>query len=171
MKKTFLLMILAVITVMSPSPAKAQNEVQGQRPKLTEEEIVAKRTDKMVQTLMLDDATAAKFRTVYSQYLKDKMACRDVKEKGPKGEKPNVSTMTDAQIEDMIQNQFTQSRKMLEVRENYYTKFRKILSPRQILQIYKSEKSDRNRMKNEFQKRNRQRNNRNDVPDTRVNFN
>jgi hypothetical protein len=120
---------------------------------------------------MLDDATAAKFRTVYSQYLKDKMACRDVKEKGPKGEKPDVSTMTDAQIEDMIQNQFTQSRKMLEVRENYYTKFRKILSPRQILQIYKSEKSDRNRMKNEFQKRNRQRNNRNDVPDTRVNFN
>lgn len=33
-------------------------------------------TGKMVQTLMLDDATSAKFIPVYSQYLKEKMDCR-----------------------------------------------------------------------------------------------
>lgn len=61
--------------------------------------------------------------------------------------------MTDDQIATMLRNQFTQSRKMLDVREKYYNEFSKILSQKQILKIYQQEKMNANKFKKEFDRR------------------
>ena len=60
---------------------------------------------------------------------------------------------TDAEIEKEIKDQFAQSRKILDVREKYYNEFRKILSPKQIMKIYQTEKRNANKFRKEFDRR------------------
>ena len=161
MKKYLLFMMIAAIMIGSPSKTIAQN-VPVKKQHLTEEQIIEKRTNQMIQILMLDDATTAKFAPVFSQYLKEKMDCRKMAltERFKKNKEADVKT--DADIDAMIQNQFTQSHKMLDIREKYYAKLRKVLSPKQILKIYQTEKQDQKKMIREmFKRRMQQRNKQN----------
>ena len=61
---------------------------------------------------------------------------------------------TDAEVDAIIKEQFAQSRKVLEINENYYAKFRNILSPKQVLKIYQSERDLQSKMRMEKQNRN-----------------
>jgi hypothetical protein len=63
---------------------------------------------------------------------------------------PEYETLVDI---EPIQNQFAQSHKMLDIREKYYAKFHKFLSPKQILKIYQTEKQDQKKMVREMFKR------------------
>lgn len=145
-------MIMAALMMLGGSiTVNAQNMQNGkERKHLTEEQVIQLRTDKMVQTLMLDDATSAKFIPLYSQYLKEKMACRGMKSKHMG---KDIDTKTDAEVDQMIQDNFAQSRKILDIREKYYAKFHKILTPKQIMKIYQVEKNDVGKMKKEMMKR------------------
>ena len=53
----------------------------------------------------------------------------------------------------MIKGRFTQSRKMLELREKYYDVFRKFLSPKQIQKVYDMEMKDSQRFHQEMNRR------------------
>ena len=66
---------------------------------------------------------------------------------------PNGLGTSAAEIEKQIKDQFAQSRKILVVREKYYNEFRKILSPKQIMKIYQTEKSNANKFRKEFDRR------------------
>lgn len=156
--KKFLLSVLAIFLMGSTLTMNAQNEQQTkakkQRP--STEQIQQRQCEQMVRVLMLDDATADKFKPVYSQYLKDLMDCRSMRH-GKKGQNIDnnavKTTPTDAEIEANIKDQFAQSRKMLDIRESYYGKFRKLLSPKQIQKIYQTEKNNANKFRNEWDKR------------------
>lgn len=163
MKKYLFLMMIAAIMIGSSSKAIAQN-APVKKQHITEEQIIEKRTNQMIQILMLDDATTAKFAPVYSQYLKEKMDCRKMAltERSRINKEANMNMKTDADVDAMIQNQFAQSHKMLDIREKYYAKFHKILSPKQILKIYQTEKQDQKKMAKEvFKRRMQQRNKQN----------
>ena len=58
--------------------------------------------------------------------------------------------LTDAEVEQQIKGRFAQSRKILDVREKYYDEFRKILSPKQIMKIYRTEQNNAHKLKKEF---------------------
>lgn len=65
-----------------------------------------------------------------------------------KGMKPQPKpVLTDAEVEQQIKGRFAQSRKILDVREKYYDEFRKILSPKQIMKIYRTEQNNANKLK------------------------
>ena len=122
-------------------------------------------TKQIVNTLMLDDATAAKFTPVYEKYLKELRECRMMNFKprarkdADQGTEANTAketpkpVMTDAEIAKMLKDQFAQSRKMLDIREKYYNEFSKILSQKQIMKIYQQEKSNMNKFRKEFDRR------------------
>ena len=164
MKTKFSYVILAVLLMGSQMTLSAQNtdnKEKKQRP--TQQQMMQMQVDQMVKTLMLDDATAAKFTPVYEKYLKDLRECRMMNHKprtakaitqstdaNAKKERPS---MTDDEIATMLRNQFTQSRKMLDVREKYYNEFSKILSQKQILKIYQQEKMNANKFRKEFDRR------------------
>lgn len=163
MKIKFIYVILAVLLMGSQMTLSAQNtdnKEKKQRP--TPQQMVQMQTNQMVKILMLDDATAAKFTPVYEKYLKELRECREMNHKSrtakakqgtdanAKQERPS---MTDDEIATMLRNQFTQSRKMLDVREKYYNEFSKILSQKQILKIYQQEKMNANKFKKEFDRR------------------
>ena len=94
MKKYLFMVMVAVMMLSGSITVNAQVAQNGkERTHLTEDQMIQKRTEKMVQTLMLDDATSAKFIPVYSQYLKEKMDCRVIK---PKHMGMDVNAKTDA---------------------------------------------------------------------------
>ncbi len=136
---------------------------------MNREKMKEMQVNQVINTLMLDDATAAKFKTVYENYLKELADARTIgmkkkadqpKEKAKEGESKDKTVvgkprepMTDAQIEEGIKNRFAQSRKMLDVREKYYTEFKKYLTPKQILKVYQLEKNNGQKIQKEFRKR------------------
>jgi hypothetical protein len=153
MKKYFCMMVAVLLIGGSLTMNAQQVQNDNVRKPLTEEQMIEKRTDRMAQMLMLDDATAAKFAPVYSQYLKEKMDCRKMKTKHFANGGNAMNTKTDAEVDEMIQANFAQSQKMLDIREKYYAKLHKILTPKQIMRIYQVEKSDVGKMKKEIQRR------------------
>ncbi|MDR0891272.1 MAG: hypothetical protein LBN24_01485 [Mediterranea sp.] len=151
---------------LSAQEQKKENAPKHQRP--TQEQIAQMQTNQMVRTLMLDDATTAKFTPLYQAYLKElrdaRMAGRKQwmeqrkagKDQGTdataRKQQPKAG-MTDAQIAAMIKNRFAQSRKLLDIREKYYADFSKMLSQKQILKMYELEKNNVGKMRREFDRR------------------
>lgn len=163
MKTKFFLAALTALLLSTQLTLTAQNHPNHSRP--AKHNYRAMQCNQIIQALMLDDATAAKFKPVYEQYMADMRATRgksaahkkEVKAPGeaaqPKA-KPTPKPMpTDSEVEQAIKDRFAQSRKMLDVREKYYHEFRKILSPKQIMRIYQIEKKNVNHAKKELKKR------------------
>lgn len=167
MKMKFMYVLLAALLMGSQMTLSAQNkETKEKKQRPTQEQMLQMQTNQMVKTLMLDDATAAKFTPVYESYLKELRECRMMnrkpraeKDKAQQGTEANAKTkapkpaMTDAEIATMLKNQFAQSRKMLDIREKYYNEFSKILSQKQIMKIYQQEKMNMNKFRKEFDRR------------------
>ena len=162
MKTKFIYVVLMALFLGSQMTLSAQNKENKERKQHpTPEQMMQMQTNQMVRALMLDDATAAKFTPIYEKYLKELRECRMMTHKArtekTKGQgtdaKKERPSMTDDEIATMLRNQFTQSRKMLDIREKYYNEFSKILSQKQILKIYQQEKSNMNKFRKEFDRR------------------
>ena len=92
----------------------------------------------------LNEEQAQQFGTLYKAYNKQMRAIHDQyrHERTAEG-----TTLTDEQIEQRILDNFAQSRAILDVREQYYQEFRKILTASQINQIFEDEKARRAQMR------------------------
>ena len=144
MKTKIILMLLAVFTVTGNLSAQSQ----GKKQRPDRAKIEAMQCNQVVQALMLDDATAAKFTPVYKQYLAEMRAIR-----GTNLHKSKMNSPTDADVENAIKNRFAQSHKMLDIREKYYDEFRKVLSSKQIMRMYNVEKGNARKYQKEWNKR------------------
>ncbi|MDD3037392.1 hypothetical protein [Bacteroides sp.] len=163
MMKKFMYVVIATLLIGSQITLSAQNKdnkEKKQRP--TPEQMMQMQTNQIIKSLMLDDATAAKFTPIYQNYVKELRECRMMNYKsrvkkdaaqGAEADKTPKQAMTDADIAKMLKDQFAQSRKMLDIREKYYKEFSKILSQKQILRIYQQEKSNANKFRKEFDRR------------------
>ena len=151
MKTKFFALLVGVLLMAGGLCVQAQssmnNEAPDNKPRWTEEEWMQRRAERMAFSLMLDDQTEAKFITLYTQYLKDLMACRDqYREEAPKGkEVRKPRELTDADIEKRIEDRFAQQRQLLDIREGYYKDFKKMLTPKQLQKIFDSVHWDVNR--------------------------
>lgn len=155
--KKFLFLVMAILLMAGNQNAMmAQNATGKNKPRISKEEMIQRRTHQMVGTLMLDDQATTKFIPVYSQYLQERMDCMKMTlQRGEKGKA--LADMTDADAQTIIKNRFAQAHKLLDVQEKYYKEFRKILSDKQILKLYQQEKMMGNKMKKEMNERNKQR--------------
>ena len=92
----------------------------------------------------LDEAQAQQFGALYKEYSKKMRAIHDLYQQ------PSPAagvTLTDEQVEKRILDNFAQSRAILDVREQYYKEFRKLLTPTQINRIFEDEKARREQMR------------------------
>ena len=147
--KKYLIFMFVLLFWNSQDMMRAQNTEQQNRKQANEEKIRQHQSNQMVHALSLDDATAAKFAPLYTQYLKEMMDCHNMKKNkdNQKISKKQKQELTDSEIETRIRNQFEVSKKMLDIRESYYDKFRKILTPKQILKIYQTERHNADKFK------------------------
>ena len=128
MKKNRLLLIVATIALTCGSLV-AQNTKEGKR--LTEEQRIEKRVQRMQERLCLDDETSAKFAPLYKAYIQEMKACH-------KAPDPNIKkeSRTDEQIKERMKGHFEMRQKMLDTQEKYFNEFQKILNARQLEKIF-----------------------------------
>lgn len=101
------------------------------------------------ERLKLSEDSAKAFETVYVDYKKDVFATMDACSK-PSDKKGNL---TEEQIDEQNKARLAHSRKMLDIREEYYTKFKSVLKPSQIDRMYKIEKRIIERKRTEISSR------------------
>ena len=149
MKTKKFFMVLVALFMGSQMAIFAQGKKEGKtdRKQFGQEQMQKMQCNQLINALALDDAETAKFKPVYTKYMEEMRAVRNMNPRAPR------STLTDAEVEQVIKARFAQSRKMLDIREKYYNEFRKILSPKQIAKIYQTEKSNANKFRKEFDRR------------------
>ena len=143
--KKFILTLAAVL-VMGTLGMNAQEEQKNDQPKNqkqrpTEEEMLRMQGNRVANELMLDDITTSKFIPLYKNYLKELKGCYKINREDKKNvqqDKARRREMTDADVEKMITDYFNNSRKILDIKENYFKKFREFLSAKQIQKMYMS---------------------------------
>ncbi len=144
--RILLLLSMAFFFVGSLSAQETKGKTPEQRPQRPDfKEFQLKQ---VLNALMLDDKTAAKFTPVYKDYQKEMEECRI-----PPMKRPRNVEMTDDEIAKEIEQQFAQGRKVIDVKEKYYKKFKKILTMKQIRKIYRLERFNMRRVGREMDKR------------------
>lgn len=123
--------ILALTTVCSGN-IWSQNRPKAPRKDISPEQRIEMRVERMQRHLMLDDKTAAQFAPLYKEYLQALEECTP--------QKPEIKPveMDDKQIEEQLNAQFDRQQKLLDTRKEYYKKFKKILTMRQVQMVIKS---------------------------------
>lgn len=135
--KWYLMLIVACMAGTQVMNAQHQNGRRNPGNKrMTMEQIVSMQCNRIIQTLGLDDKTAAKFTDVYKDYMKEMDEARKMGMPKKTKEGKDFQVPTDDEVEKMMKDRFAQSRKILDIREKYYDKFRRFLSPKQVQKIY-----------------------------------
>ena len=138
MKRMVFIMMALMLTLGTVSAQ--QPNAKGQNGK----ERIEQQVRQYTAAFSLNDAQAQQFATLYKAYNKQMRAIHDQY----RHERPAAgTTLTDEQIEQRILDNFAQSRAILDVREQYYKEFRKILTPTQINRIFEDEKARRAQMR------------------------
>jgi len=138
MKRMVFVMMALMLTFGMVSAQ--QPNVKGQNGK----ERIEQQVRQYTTAFSLNEAQAQQFSALYKEYSKKLHAIHVLY----RHERPaEGTTLSDEQVEKRILDNFAQSRAILDVREQYYKEFRKILTPTQINQIFEDEKARRAQMK------------------------
>ena len=145
MKKVFRILLTTVMMVAFSVAVSAQ-ETNTQKPskkqRMSREQMAEMQAKHISRQLALDDATSQKFIETFCAYQKEVWALRPQN----KGQHKNRAEMTDAEAEKAIKDQFDHSQKVLSLRQEYYNKYSKFLSAKQIQRLYELEKQSMNRL-------------------------
>lgn len=106
--------------------------------------------NQIIKVLQLDSAKSESFREIYMDYNEAIKALRPAANRSV--ERPNEAP-TEEQIEESTLSSFDMSIKTMEIKREYYMKFREILTPSQINTMYRTERNIRDRAIEELQQR------------------
>ena len=133
------ILLIAMMMLLTLGTVSAQ-QPSGQNGK----ERIEQQVRQYTAAFSLNEAQAQQFSALYKEYSKKMHAIHVLY----RHERPaEGTTLTDEQVEKRIQDNFAQSRAILDVREQYYKEFRKILTPSQINKIFEDEKARRAEMR------------------------
>ncbi|MDN0051409.1 hypothetical protein QVN91_00210 [Bacteroides caecigallinarum] len=136
MKTRLMTLVVMMAVSISSFSVMAQNaqDVPAQRrvkQKPTPEQMMDRHVKMMEKKLVMDDATAAKFTPLYKEYLQAMKDCRPAE-----CVKAKKAEMTDAEIEQAIQNRFDARQKALDVQKKYFKKFKEVLNAKQLQKVF-----------------------------------
>ncbi len=147
MKKISMVMAMLIIAF---STAFAQpQKIQKPRKAMTAEKMEEFQLNAILDKLALDDNEREQFIPLYKQYQQDMKSTN----KECAAMSKRKAERTDAETEEVIKYQFEMAKQKVEIREKYYSKFRKFLTPKQIEKIYDSERNFMKRLQSEKRKR------------------
>jgi hypothetical protein len=144
MKRIFRVFMLVAVAMMACyGTIYAQN---GNKQRLTREELAEKQARYIADEMMMDDATTKLFVETFCQFQKDIWAL------GHRPEK-SASHLSDKEAEQAMNERFAHSQKILDLRKKYYLKYSKFLTPQQIERVYELERQMMNRLASKRGKR------------------
>lgn len=139
---TFRKIALVLMLFLSMSMA-AQKEYNDSKQRMPREKMDEAQAKNIATELKLEGATYNKFVETYANYRKELWATmpkHNRKKQRPENE-------TEEMAAERMKENFERSQKMLDLRTEYYHKFSKFLSQKQIEQMYKKEKKMAERLK------------------------
>lgn len=125
---------MMMLTFLCTSVFAQKREPKNNRSK---EDRIELQEKKIVKELMLDSKTAALFTPLYKEYMTALKECRLSRTK------QNGKQLSDEEFDKQMKAHFNTQRKVLDVKEKYYEKFKKILNIHQLEAVFKqNHKSD-----------------------------
>lgn len=141
------IILLALISLFTFSSALAGKKCDKQKP--TEDDF-RREASIISEKLKLSTDSAKNFEAVYVAYKNEVIAAM---ESLNKGDCDGRQKLTEEQIDARNRARLSHARKMLDIRENYYDKFAKVLKPSQIDRMYNIEKKLVDRKRHEMEQR------------------
>jgi len=139
MKYIYSLLILSILSI---------NTAYSQNDRTKHERIEAKKIAFISQKLDLSPQEATVFWPVYNQHQKNN---KSIKEKYNADFK--IRDMSEAALEVFIDNTLNKETDLLDERKKYITELKKVISNKQIVTLYKTEKQFKTRVLKEVRKR------------------
>ena len=136
MKNMIKILVLAVAMITSNVSTYAQ---KSERQRMTREQLAEAQAHFIADEMAMDDTTAKQFVETFCQFQKDIWAL------GPRP-KRDASHLSDKEAEQAMNERFTHSQKILDLRKRYYLKYSKFLTPKQIERVYELERKMMNRL-------------------------
>lgn len=133
MKQIFKTMMITVIMVIIAGTVMAQDKKQH----ANREQLAELQARHIAAQLALDDATTAKYVATFCDCQKEIWAL------GPRIKR---SEITDENADAAIKQRFDRSQQILSIRQKYYEKYRKFMTPKQIDRAYQLEKKAMQRL-------------------------
>ena len=137
---TFLKFIIIAVLACSPLLCLAKSD-SAKVAEFARENFIDKQALNVSYRLGLPDEKRLQFIKLYSEYLKQMMEMPVVSR--PAG----ASTLSEADYDRMNKLEIERSRKIVELRNAYDSKFMKVLSAKQLYRLHEMERSDIKRMK------------------------
>ena len=106
---------------------------------MTREQLAEAQAHFIANEMAMDDTTTKQFVETFCQFQKDIWAL------GPRP-KRDSSHLSDKEAEQAMNERFTHSQKILDLRKRYYLKYSKFLTPKQIERVYELERKMMNRL-------------------------
>ncbi len=154
------LLIVALVTVIITQPRnERRDERRGDEVarNVEEKREGGQRSRKSFQleqierVLDLDEERATPFRELYMEYIKATSRKEGVRT--PFGRDMDLSQLSDQEVEESIQRSFKQSMRAVRIKEEYYLRFREILTPREVATMYEIERRMNERFVDEMRNR------------------
>ena len=136
MKNMIKILVLAVAMITFNVSTYAQ---KSERQRMTREQLAEAQAHFIADEMAMDDTTAKQFVETFCQFQKDIWAL------GPRP-KRDASNLSDKEAEQAMNERFTHSQKILDLRKRYYLKYSKFLTPKQIERVYELERKMMNRL-------------------------
>lgn len=128
--------ILAVIVITSISYAQPPVKDFKER----REQINAQKIGFLTKELDLTPAVAEKFWPVYNEYETKKEELHKMFFENHRPDMVDISELSDEEAAEKADNFIIMDQKSLDLKKEYYLKLKEILTPQQILQLYRAEK-------------------------------
>jgi len=149
--KTFIIIMSVFCMILNAENTSAQKPDRPMR-----ERIISAKFDEICRRMELESSKADLLRPVYRSFEHEKAALFLNNHEG-RIAFPD-STLTEQQQDEFYLKSLEKAKKLVELREAYYPKFRKVLTPRQVVQFNRIEMELNKRMMQQLKKRMNQRN-------------
>ena len=133
MKKLILLLLISInysgFSQNAPPPADSPKK----------EKVESMRIAFLTQKLDLTPDEAQKFWPVYNEFHKKKEELNKKKREDNMNKKANFDSLSDKQIEAMVDNEMAFRQKNLDLEKEYHGKFKSVLPIRKVAKLYRAE--------------------------------
>ena len=134
MAKTWLAALVLVACSLTMTAQSDNNQ------RMSREQLAEAQAKHIANELGLDEGTTKKYVETFCDYQKEIWAL------GPRETGRKKTEMTDAETDQEIQARFERSEKILSIRQKYYKRYIKFLTPKQIDKAYKLEREAMKRL-------------------------
>ena len=138
--------LLLIILVLISAKASSFSQTNTGRKSLTDMQI-----KEIIGVLDLkDENKKKKFEEIYRNYTRE---LRETRKKSADLQKIDTANLSDNRADSIIRINFEASREAVAVKEKYYAEFKTVLTPKQILTVYRTDIGTMRRIQSEWQQR------------------